>query len=125
MPPEITKEIGRLLMSYSGPEPERVRTAIAKLANDDLRMIENYLALAKHDYGHILSQAEIKEEDERNSNSLSGMTVNERLFHLKLFPEWDAAVARKDRKSATAILLRCELSSSNIDNIINAEFKSA
>jgi len=121
MTSEISKELGRLLMSYSGPETERVRTAIAKLAKDDLQKMAHFVGRAQADYRDILWWADIQDEEDRKKALLGGMTVNERLSHLGLFPDWDAAVASKDRKRATAVLQKCELSDSNIGAILDAK----
>jgi len=41
--------------------------------------------------------------------SLSGMTVNERLFHVGLVDQWDAAARRRDRAAMVDILKRVEV----------------
>lgn len=120
MTPEISKELGRLLMSYSGPESGRVRTAIAKLAKDDPQLMEYFVGRAQADYRDVLWRADIQDEEERTKALLGGMTFNERLWHLEL----DAAVTDKDRKRATAILQKCELTDSNIVEILDAKFGS-
>ena len=123
MSSEISKRLGHLLMSYAGPEPDRVRTAIAKLAKDDIQKIDQYLSSAQRDYRDVLRLADVQEEEDRKKAALRGMTVNERLFELKLFPEWDAAVAAKDRARASVILKKCELSDSDVERIIDAQFR--
>ena len=125
MPSEISQQLGHLLMSYSGPEPDRVRTAVAKLAKDDLKQMEHYLSRARQDYRDVLSWADAQEEEDRKKAALRGMTVNERLFELKLFSAWDAAVAAKDRAAAATILKRCELSDSDVEKVIDAHLKNA
>ncbi len=42
-------------------------------------------------------------------DSFAGMTVNERLFALGLFDEWDSAVASRDRQKMTDILQKLHL----------------
>ena len=123
MPSEISEQLGRLLMSYSGPELDRVRTAIAALAKDDPQKMEHYLKRAQEDYRDVLWWADVQKEEDRKRAALRAMTVNERLSHLELFSAWDAAVARSDRQGAFAILRRCELSDSDIERIIDAQFK--
>src|SRR5437879_2952587 len=110
-------------MSYSGPEPDRVRTAIATLAKDDLQKMEHFLKRAHEDYQDVLWWADIQKEEDRRKAALHGMTVNERLSHLELFPAWDAVIAARDRAGASAILRKCELSDSDIERIIDAQFK--
>lgn len=124
MPSDISQQLGRLLLSYSGPEPDRVRTAIATLAKDDLQKMEHYLDRARQDYRDVLWWADIQEVEKRKKVALRAMTVNERLSHLELFPEWDAAIARKDRSAATEILQKCELSGSDIEKIIDAKLRA-
>ena len=123
MPSEISEQLGRLLMSYSGPEPNRVRTAIATLAKDDLQKVKYFLKRAHEDYRDVLWWAEIQKEEDRKKAALRGMTVNERLSHLDLFPAWDAAITARDRAGASTILRKCELSALDIERIIDAQFK--
>lgn len=115
-------ELGRLLMTYSGPEPGRVRTAIVKLAKDDLDKMARFVSLAQNDYRDILRWADIQDEEDRKKAQLGGLTVNERLAHLELFSDWDAAVASKNRQRATAILQKCAIPDSDIEAILDAEF---
>jgi hypothetical protein len=42
--------------------------------------------------------------------TVSGMTVNERLAHFGLFPQFDAAVAARDPEALVAVLVRARLS---------------
>lgn len=49
--------------------------------------------------------------------SLQGMTVNERLFNLGLFDQFDDAVARGDKAQLRAILFKCFLDQDNIEAI--------
>lgn len=125
MPSDISQQLGHMLMSYSGPEQDRVRTAVAKLAKDDLQKMEHYLSRAQQDYRDVLWWADIQEEEDRKKAALRGMTVNERLFELKLFTAWDAAISAKDRAAAAAILRKCELSDSDVERILDEHLKSA
>lgn len=124
MAAEISQQLGRMLLSYSGPEPDRVRTAIATLAKDDPQKMEHYLERARQDYRDVLWWADIQEEEDRKKEALRAMTVNERLFTLELFPAWDAAIGRKDRASAAAILQKCELSDFDIEKILDAKLRA-
>jgi hypothetical protein len=47
--------------------------------------------------------------DEQDEPSLAGMTVNERLFHVGILDQWDAAVRRRDRNGMIALLEQVEL----------------
>ena len=82
MPSDISKQLGHLLMSYTGKETDRVRTAIALLSKDDIQKMEHFINRANQDYRDVLWWAEIQEEEERQKAALRGMTVNERLYHL-------------------------------------------
>jgi hypothetical protein len=42
--------------------------------------------------------------NEHDEPSLEGMTVNERLVHVGLLDQWDAAVRRRDRNEMVALL---------------------
>ena len=57
------------------------------------------------------------------TQSIQGMTVNERLFTLGLLEEYDNAAMSKDKNSLCRILRKCLLSEENIQAIINREFK--
>jgi len=123
MPSDISQQLGYLLLSYSGPEPDRVRTAVAKLAKDDPQKMEHYLSRAQQDYRDVLWWADIQEDEDRKKTALRGMTVNERLLELRLIPAWDAAVTAKDRVAAAAILKKCEIPDSDSEKIIDAHLK--
>jgi len=112
------KEIGRLLLSYSGPEPDRVRSAIVRLADDDLKKVAHLVERASQDYRDILYWLELKEEEDREKRLLSGMTMNERLSHFKLFPEWDEAMAKHDKMILAKILRRCAIDADSIPTYI-------
>jgi len=110
----IGKEIGRLLLSYAGPEPDRVRSAIVRLAEDDPKKVAHLVERAGQDYRDILYWLELKEEEDRERQLLSGMTMNERLSHLKLFPEWNEAMAKHDKKALAVMLRRCAIEANSI-----------
>ena len=110
MPSEISDELGRLLMSYSGAEPNRVRTAIATLAQDDTQKMKHYLALACQDYRDVLRLADIKMEEDRKKAELRGMTVNERLAVCGVISKWDDAARRRNRAEMIAVLRTVEMS---------------
>ena len=57
------------------------------------------------------------------TQSIYGMTVNERLFTLDLVDEFDDAVARGDESRARGILLKCFLDVHDIDAIIERHFE--
>lgn len=124
MSTELSKQMGHLLLSYSGPEADRVRAAIAKLAKDDIQKMEHYLAKALDNHLEVIRCADAEDIEETTRRSLQGMTVNERLNELGLFEQWDASLARKDRGEAISILKKCQLSQLNIDRIVGSEFKN-
>ena len=123
MSSERSKQLGLLLLSYSGPKPDLVRTAIAQLAKDDLQKMEQLLAKAHDDHREILRCADMEDMEDAKQSALQGMTVNERLCELGLFDQWDASVAKKDRAKAISILKKCQLSQLDIERIINSEFQ--
>ncbi len=43
------------------------------------------------------------------ANSLAGMTINERLFHLGLVDQWDKAVRARDRNAMMRLMEQCEV----------------
>ena len=55
--------------------------------------------------------------------SIHGMTVNERLFHLGLLDEFDSAVSVGDEPLLRAILFKCFLDNDNIEAIIIQQIK--
>lgn len=113
-PDPTGKEIGRLLLSYVGPEPDRVRTAIARLGDDDPKKVAHLVDRATQDYRDVLYWLELKEAEDRERHTLSGMTMNERLSHLKLFPQWDAALAQHDKETLASLLRRCAIDDGSI-----------
>jgi hypothetical protein len=120
---ERSKQLGLLLLSYSGPEPDLVRTAIARLAKDDLQQMEHLLAKAHDDYREVLRCADKEEMENAAEGALQGMTLNERLWKLGLFDQWDTSVAKRDRPGAISILKKCQLSQLDIERTINSELQ--
>lgn len=47
--------------------------------------------------------------DEQHDPSLMCMTLNERLFHVGILDQWDAAVRRRDRQEMIALLEQVEV----------------
>jgi hypothetical protein len=47
--------------------------------------------------------------DEDRSRKLSGMTVNERLSHVGIIDQWDAAARRRDRATMVRLLVEVEV----------------
>lgn len=43
-------------------------------------------------------------------SKLAGMTINERLFHVGIMDEFDAAILSRDQEEAIALLQRVEIS---------------
>jgi hypothetical protein len=48
---------------------------------------------------------------EETRRDLGGMTVNERLFEMRLIDQWDAAVLAQDREKMLEIMRRLEVDS--------------
>lgn len=92
----IAKQIGDLLLSYDGPERDRVRSAIARLSDDDPQRVADLVERARQDCRDILYWLELREAEDQQVRLLSGMTVNERLWHLNLMDKWDRAIATRD-----------------------------
>jgi hypothetical protein len=57
------------------------------------------------------------------TQSIHGMTVNERLFSLGLLDEFDKAVAKHDEPHLRAVLFKCFLSNDNVEAIIKQQLK--
>lgn len=47
--------------------------------------------------------------EDHGEPSLAGMTVNERLFHVGILDQWDAAARRRDRQQMIALLEQVEV----------------
>lgn len=124
MKSDHSEELARSLLTYEGPESDRVRTAIAYLADNDLQKIRHYIDQAQQDYRDVLWWAEEKEKEDLKRKELRGMTVNERLFALGLLPAFEAAVSNQDRIGAEKILNQCELGDSSIQTILDGKFKA-
>jgi hypothetical protein len=58
------------------------------------------------------------------NQSIQGMTVNERLFNLGLFDEFDAAVDVGDVPRLRAVLSKCFLDRENIETIIKQKIEN-
>ncbi len=57
-----------------------------------------------------------------NKKELGGMTINERLFHLNLMDEFDAAVKKRDKQTLVAIYQKMEIDESGALQSIDAIF---
>ena len=125
MASKLSSSLGEALLSYTGPEPERVRTAIAALAQDDLERARHFLARANEDYRDVLSWAELDAKEQAQLLALGGMTVNERLFHLGIMAEFDAAVVRGAADTVKALLRRCQLSEVDVETTAAAALRRA
>ena len=111
-----------ILRTYNGPESKRVRKAVIKLALGSIDGLKYYTECANKDYRDVLYWAEYPDEAEQAlKNILGGMTVNERLFHLDLFDQYDSAVIQKDENKLREILLKCQLSNDSIEEIIKTK----
>lgn len=55
---------------------------------------------------------------EADEQPLAAMTVNERLFHVGILDQWDAAVRRRDRQELISLLERVEVG--NPDRTVDA-----
>ena len=56
---------------------------------------------------------------------LKGMTVNERLYHLGLFNEYDQAIESQDIEKLRIVLTQLHIGSENIEEIIKTKLSSA
>lgn len=112
-----------ILNKYNGSESERVRKAVVKLSYGSIEGLKYYIECAIRDYRDVLYWAEYPNEaGEALKKLLGGMTVNERLFHLELFDQFDAAVKQKNKNALKLILKKCHLSDENIEEIIKRKF---
>ena len=125
MASQLSSSLGEALLSYTGPEPQRVRTAIAALAKDDLERARHFVARANEDYRDILWWAELDAKEQAQLAALGGMTVNERLSHLGLIAEFDAAVARGDADTVKQLLRRCQLTELDVEAAASAALRRA
>ncbi len=115
-----SSELGNLLLTYVGPEPERVRTAIALLSHDDTERMRHLLECAATDYRDVLWWAEQEQSEAEQRGALAAMTVNERLSHLNLMSAWDAAIAACDSETAKTILAVCAIPQADALKIVEA-----
>ena len=110
----------KIVEAYDGLEGDRVKEAIARLASGSLDGLRHFLEAAKKDYRDVLYWSENEEEARDSSErALSGMTVNERLYHTGQFDAFDSAVKTNDIEALRRILERCFLGNENIDAIIS------
>jgi hypothetical protein len=122
---QLSSSLGEALLSYTGPEPERVRTAIVALAKDDLERAKHFLSRAREDYRDVLWWAELDAKEHEQLAALGGMTVNERLSQLGLMAAFDAAVTRGDVDSLKQLLRRCQLSDVDVETVSSAALRRA
>ena len=117
--------VQELLSTYKGNEEDRVQKAILKLAKGSVDGVKYHVQCAIEDYRDILYWAESPNEAEEGFKSLiAGMTVNERLFHLNLMDDFDAAVANKDQSTIREVLIKCFLSNEDINAIIKSKINT-
>jgi len=109
----------KVIEAYDGLEGDRVREAIARLASGSLDGLCHFLDAANRDYRDVLywSESEL-EARESSRQTLSGMTVNERLHHTGQLEGFESAVKAKDIDALREILERCFIGSENIDAVI-------
>jgi hypothetical protein len=122
---QLSSSLGEALLSYTGPEPARVRTAIAALAKDDLEKARHFVARANEDYRDVLWWAELDAKEKAELVALGGMTVNERLSRLGLIAEFDAAVVRGEADTVKQLLRRCQLSEVDVEAVASAALRRA
>ena len=109
----------KIVESYDGLEGDRVKEAVVRLASGSLDGLRHFLETAKKDYRDVLYWSESEEEARDSSEvALSGMTVNERLYHTGQIDAFDSAVKADDIEALRRILKRCFLGNENIDAII-------
>lgn len=74
----------------------------------------------------VLHRREIKMNNNKN---LGGMSLNERLFALSLFDEFDHAVKLKDKEQILSILYKCELdeerAQASMEEILNPSVRTS
>jgi len=57
-------------------------------------------------------------------SELSGMTVNERLFHVGLIDQFDAAILARQKDKAIALLLRVEIDEKQAKETVTIIFEN-
>jgi len=108
-----------ILSSYEDSETKRVKKVIIKLAAGSIDGLKYFTDCANKDYRDVLYWAEYPDEAENFLKKLyGGMTVNERLFHLNLFDQFDSAIKKKDENMLREVLKKCHLSEDNIEGIV-------
>lgn len=113
------EEVSQLLSAYEGNEIERVRRAVLQLSLGSIEGVKYHLNLAKNDYRDVLYWAE--NFDKSSHQAVSGMTVNERLWHLNLMEDYDLALKDKDEAKLRENLGKCLIGEGNIDAIIESK----
>jgi hypothetical protein len=71
--------------------------------------IGSYPARQPRHSGFESTSQSVRPTNEQHVASLSGMTVNERLFYVGLFDQWTSAARRRDREAMVDILKRVEV----------------
>lgn len=55
---------------------------------------------------------------------LKGMTVNERLWHLRLSDDYDEAVSTQNETKLREVLTRCEIGDENVSAIVSQKINT-
>ena len=58
------------------------------------------------------------------NEELKGMTVNERLWHLRLFDDYDEAVSTQNATKLREVLSRCEIGDENVSAIVTQKINT-
>ena len=58
------------------------------------------------------------------NEELKGMTVNERLWHLSLFDDYDEAVSTQNEKKLREVLTKSEIGDENVSAIITQKINT-
>lgn len=58
------------------------------------------------------------------NEELKGMTVNERLWHLSLFDDYDEGVSTQNEKKLREVLTKCEIGDENVSAIITQKINT-
>jgi len=117
--------VQEVLSTYIGNEQDRVQLAILELAKGSIDGVKYHTDCAQKDYRDVIYWSEYPNEAEEAFKKLiSGMTVNERLSHLNLFDEFDAAIAERSVEKLQEILEKCLLDKEDINAIIKTEINT-
>ena len=108
-------EIHRLLVDKAS-----ARRIAEHLWNIEVKEMELHPTVGGIERLELVARELLHVDISRTAEDLSGMTVNERLYAMRLLEAFDAAVKRRDKETLIALLMRTFLSRGEAEESVDA-----